>query len=140
MERLNQSAGIPLFRPYFESLRVHLWLAQGNLTHVVDWAEHTPYHQEVPLYSRESAYLALVRIYLAKLQYTQALQLLAALLSSAEQLARVGSIIAILALQVAALQAADPTQEALRALLRLLALAEPEAHIRTFPVAGCPMH
>ncbi len=139
MERLNQSAGIPLFRPYFESLRVHLWLAQGNLTQAVDWAEHTPYRQEVPLYSRESAYLALVRVYLAKLQYTQALQLLAALLSSAEQVARVGSIIAILALQVAALQASGATQEALRALLRLLALAEPEGYIRVFLDAGVPM-
>src|SRR5260370_9482250 len=99
MERLNQSAGIPLFRPYFESLRVHLWLAQGNLTHVVDWAEHTPYHQEVPLYSRESAYLALVPIYLAKLQYTQALHLLAALLTSPDQVARCESIIPTLPLQ-----------------------------------------
>src|SRR5260370_24858674 len=81
----------------------------------------------------------MVRIYLAKLQYTQALQLLAALLSSAEQVARVGSIIAILALQVAALQASDATQEALRALLRLLALAEPEGYMRVFLDAGGPM-
>jgi len=139
MERLNQSAGIPLFRPYFESLRVHLWLAQGNLTQVLDWAEHTPYRQEVPLYSRESAYLALVRVYLAKLQYPLALQLLAALLSSAEQVSRVGSIIAILALQVAALQASGATQEALRALLRLLTLAEPEGYMRVFLDAGVPM-
>jgi LuxR family transcriptional regulator, maltose regulon positive regulatory protein len=139
MERVNQSAGIPLFRPYCESLRVHLWLAQSNLTQAVDWAEHTPYHQEVPLYSRESAYLALVRVYLAKLQYTQALQLLTALLSSAEQVARVGSIIAILALQVAALQASGATQEALRALLRLLTLAEPEGYMRVFLDAGEPM-
>src|SRR5260370_14384591 len=139
MEGLNQAAGIPLVRPCFESLRVHLWLAQGNLTQAVDWAEHTPYRQEVPLYRRESAYLALVRVYLAKLQYTQALQLLAALLSSAEQVARVGSIIAILALQVAALQASGATQEALRALLRLLALAEPEGYIRVFLDAGVSM-
>src|SRR5207302_3303158 len=31
MERVNQSAGIPLFRPWIESLWVHLWLAQGHL-------------------------------------------------------------------------------------------------------------
>jgi LuxR family maltose regulon positive regulatory protein len=139
MERLNQSAGIPLFRPSFESLRVHLWLAQGNLTQALDWAEHTPYRKSVPLYSRESAYLALVRVYLAKLQYPLALQLLAALQSSAEQVARVGSIIAILALQVAALQASEATQEALRALLRLLTLAEPEGYMRVFLDAGVPM-
>ena len=139
MERLNQSAGIPLFRPYFESLRVHLWLAQGNLTQAIDWAEHTPYRQEVPLYSRESVYLALVRVYLAKLQYPLALQWLAALLSSAEQVARVGSIIAILALQVAALQASGATHEALRVLLRLLTEASSEGYMRVFLDAGVPM-
>ena len=139
MERLNQSAGIPLFRPYFESLRIHLWLAQGNLTQAIDWAEHTPYRQEVPLYSRESAYLALLRVYLAKFQYPLALQWLTALLNSAEQVARVGSIIAILALQVAALQASGATHEALRVLLRLLTEASSEGYMRVFLDAGGPM-
>src|SRR2546421_2770145 len=139
MERENQSAGIPLFRPLIEGLRAHLWLAQGDLTRALDWAEHTPYRQEVLVYSREIAYLALVRVYLAKLQYTPALQLLTALLSSAEQVSRVGSMIAILALQVAALQASGATQEALRVLLRLLTLAEPEGYLRVFLDAGEPM-
>jgi LuxR family transcriptional regulator, maltose regulon positive regulatory protein len=101
MERVNQSAGIPLFRPGIESLWVHLYLAQQR--------------------------------------YPQALQWLAALLSSAEQVARVGSMIAILALQVAALQASGATQEALRVLLRLLTLAEPEGYLRVFLDAGEPM-
>jgi len=140
MERVNQSAGIPLFRPYFESLRVNLWLAQGNLTQAVDWAEHTPYRQEVPLYSREIAYLALVRVYLAQQRYPQALQWLTALLSNAEQVSRVGSMISILALQVTALQESGATQEALRVLLRLLTLAEPEGYLRVFLDAGEPMH
>jgi LuxR family maltose regulon positive regulatory protein len=139
MERVNQSAGIPLFRPWIEGLWAHLWLAQGDLTRAGDWAEHTPYRQEVLVYSRESAYLALVRVYLAKLQYTPALQLLTALLSSAEQVSRVGSMIAILALQVAALQASGATQEALRVLDRLLTLAEPERYLRVYLDAGEPM-
>src|SRR5260221_2192835 len=42
-----------------------------------------------------SAYLALLRVYLAKFQYPLALQWLTALLNSAEQVARVGSIIEI---------------------------------------------
>src|SRR5436309_6905642 len=140
MERVNQSVGIPLFRPLIESLWVHLWLAQGDLTRAVDWAEHTPYRQEVLVYSREIAYLALVHVYLAQQQYPQALQLLTALLSSAEQVARVGSMISILALQVATLQASGATQEALRVLLRLLILAEPEGYMRVFLDAGEPMH
>src|SRR5207244_2850445 len=52
MERVNQSAGIPLFRPWVESLWVHLWLAQGNLMKAAVWAEHTAYRQEDLEYSR----------------------------------------------------------------------------------------
>jgi LuxR family transcriptional regulator, maltose regulon positive regulatory protein len=140
MERVNQSADIPLFRPWIESLWVDLWLAQGNLNQAVDWAEHTSYHESALFYSREIASLALARVYLAEQQYPLALQWLAALLSSAEQVSRVGSMISILALQVAALQASGATQEALRVLLRLLTLAEPEGYMRVFLDAGEPMH
>jgi LuxR family maltose regulon positive regulatory protein len=140
MERLNQPAMIPLFRPWIEGLRAHLWLALGDLTRAVDWAEHTSYRQDALFYSKEIAYLALVRVYLAEQQYPLALQWLAALLSSAEQVARVGSMISILALQVAALQASGATQEARRVLLRLLALAEPEGYMRVFLDVGEPMH
>jgi len=143
MEQVNQSVAIPLFGPWIESLWVHLWLAQGNLARAAAWAEHTPYYQEVfvySVYSREIAYLALVRVYLAQQKYPQALQLLAALLSSAEQVSRLGSIISILALQVAALQASGATQEALDALCRLLTEASPEGYLRVFLDAGEPMH
>jgi LuxR family maltose regulon positive regulatory protein len=140
MERVNKNAGILLFRPWIEGLRVHLWLAQGNLNRAVDWAEHAPYRQDALFYSREIAYLALVRVYLAQQRYPQALQWLTALLSSAEQVSRVGSMISILALQVSALQASGATQEALRVLDRLLTLAEPEGYLRVFLDAGEPMH
>ncbi len=139
MERVNQSAGIPLFRPWIEGLWAHLLLARGDLTRAVDWAEHTSYRQDVLFYSREIAYLALVRVYLAELRYPLALQWLAALLRSAEQVAREGSMISILALQVAALQASGATQEALRVLHRLITLAEPEGYLRVFLDAGEPM-
>jgi LuxR family transcriptional regulator, maltose regulon positive regulatory protein len=65
--------------------------------------------------------------------------LLDALLSSAEPVSRVGSMVPILVLQGAALQASGTTNEALRVLLRLLALAEPEGYIRVFLDAGDPM-
>jgi LuxR family transcriptional regulator, maltose regulon positive regulatory protein len=140
MERLIQSTGIPLFRPWIEGLQAHLWLARGDLTRAVDWAEHTSYRQDALFYSKEIAYLAIVRVYLAEQQYPLALQWLTALLSSAEQVARVGSMISILALQVAALQASGATQEARRVLLRLLTLAEPEGYIRVFLDAGDPVY
>src|SRR5205807_1985434 len=121
---------IPLFRPWIEGLQVELWLAQGHLTRAVDCAEHTPYRREALVYSREIASLALVRVYLAQQKYQQALQLLAALLSSAEQVSRVGSIITILALHVTALHGSGDTQEADHVLDRLLTLAEPEGYLR----------
>jgi LuxR family transcriptional regulator, maltose regulon positive regulatory protein len=139
MERVHLAAEIPLFRPWVESLQVQLWLAQGDLARAADWAERTLYHQEVPSYSRESAYLTLARVYLAQQRYPQAVQWLTTLLTAAEQVARVGSMVSILALQVAALQASGATQEALRVLLRLLALAEPERPLRVFLDAGEPM-
>ncbi|HEU5200839.1 MAG TPA: LuxR C-terminal-related transcriptional regulator [Ktedonobacterales bacterium] len=139
MEQVHQSAGIPLFRPWVEGLRAQFWLAQGNVRKAADWAEHTPYREMLPAYSREGTYLALARIYLATSQYPQAMQLLTALLSSAEQVARVGSMLSILALQVAVLQASGDTQDALHLLTRLLALAEPEGYLRVFLDAGEPM-
>ena len=139
MEQVNNHAGIPLFRPWVESLQVQLWLAQGHLRRAENWAEQTSSREEAHFYSRESASLALVRVYLAQHKYAPALQLLAALQSSAERVARVGSIIGILALQVAALQASGASQDALDVLLDLLALAEPEGHVRVFLDAGEPM-
>jgi LuxR family maltose regulon positive regulatory protein len=140
MERVNDSAGIPLFRPWIEGLWAQFWLARGDLARAAAWAEHAFYRESAIFYSHESASLALVAVSLAQQQYPQALQWLAALRSSAEQRARVGSIIAILALQVAALQASGATHKALHVLDRLLALAEPEGYLRVFLDAGEPMY
>jgi LuxR family maltose regulon positive regulatory protein len=140
MEQLHRKTSIPILRPWLEGLRVQLWLAQGKLTQAVDWAEHTPYREENLAYSREVAYLPLARIYLANRQYTEALELLSDLLSSAEQVSRVGSIIPILALQVAALQGSGKMQEACHVLERLLVLAQPEGYMRAFLDIGEPMH
>lgn len=139
MEQANQAAGIPLFGPWIEGLQAHLWLVQGNLARAIDWAEHTPYLQEAlacGVYSREGTYLVLARVYLAQQKYPQALHLLAAMLSAAEQVSRTGSVISIQAFQIAALQASGATQDALCALSHLLALAQPEGHIRAFLDAG----
>ncbi|GCE04836.1 LuxR C-terminal-related transcriptional regulator [Dictyobacter aurantiacus] len=141
MERHNRSAGIPLMRPWIESAWIHLWLAQGNLPQATSWAENTSYHLETLSYSRESAYLALAHVYLAQKRYSDALQWLNKLLASAEHFERTGSIISILALQVAALQLQSPSDAcaACSVLRRLLTLTEPEGYIRVFLDAGTPM-
>lgn len=139
MEEVSKRADTLLFRPLIESLCVRLWLAQDNLGRAIDWAEHIPSREHLLLYSYEHASLALARVYLAGHQYPQALQLLTTLRNSAEQVARRGSIISILALQVAVLQASGASQEAQNVLLDLLALAEPEGYVRVFLDAGEPM-
>jgi LuxR family maltose regulon positive regulatory protein len=139
MESVYHSAGVPLFHPWIESLRVQLWLAQGNLIQATDWAEHSSYRQEKLVYPREGAYLALVRVDLAQQQYTRAFPLLGALLNGAEQVSRIGSVISILALDVTALQVSGATDESLRVLARLLRLAAPEGYVRVFLDEGEPM-
>jgi LuxR family maltose regulon positive regulatory protein len=139
MEAVQDSSGIPLFRPWIDGLWVDLWLAQGNVAKAADWATHASGHCGDLAYSREGASLALVRVYLAQRQYGPTLALLTALLGHAERVARVGSIVSILALRVAALQASGATHEALRVLHRLLILAEPEGYLRVFLDAGEPM-
>ncbi|QBD76932.1 hypothetical protein EPA93_13330 [Ktedonosporobacter rubrisoli] len=140
MENAHRLDSIPLFRPWIESLQVQLWLAQGDLARAGDWAAHTSYLHGQKFYSsRESAYLAHTRVYLAQKKYSLALERLAALQSSAEQFSRMGSVISILALKVNALQASGADEEAQQMLLRLLSLAEPEGFIRVFLDAGEPM-
>jgi LuxR family maltose regulon positive regulatory protein len=138
-EGVQQAAGIPLFRPRLESLWVQLWLARGDLQQAARWAEQCSYRHEDPAYSREGAYLALASVYIARRQYSQATSLLATLLRGAERVSRVESMISIMALQVAALQASGATHEALPVLQRLLSLAQPEAYLRVFLDAGEPM-
>ncbi|GHO86976.1 LuxR C-terminal-related transcriptional regulator [Dictyobacter formicarum] len=139
MQDVSKSTGTLLFRSLVESLWVRLWLAQGNLSQAIDWAEHIPYREQLLLYSHENASLALARVYLAERRYSQALQLLTTLHNAASHVARIGSMISILALQVAVFQASGALQEARDVLFHLLPLAEPEGYIRVFLEAGDPM-
>ena len=66
----------------------------------------------------------------------QAIELLARLLRAAEDGARTGSAIEILALQALALQARGDVRAALRHLERSLAAAEPEGYVRMFVDEG----
>lgn len=139
MEGVKRGAPIPLFRSWLESLQAQLLLAQGDLKRAAEWATQTPYSQEPPVYSREGVCLTLARVSLATRRYPKAMQMLSALLNEAEQVEREGSVVAILALQVAALYASGATQQAQIVLSRLLTLAEPEGYLRIFLDAGEPM-
>jgi len=69
----------------------------------------------------------------------EALELLARLLSTAEETGATGYVIESLVLQAMALQAKGERDQALIALERALSLSEPECYVRTFIDEGAPM-
>jgi len=69
----------------------------------------------------------------------EALELLARLLSTAEETGATGYVIESLVLQAMALQAKGERDHALIALERALSLSEPECYVRTFVDEGAPM-
>ena len=72
-----------------------------------------------------------MQILLAKERPDAALSLLGTMLAEAEQAGRQGSAIEILALQALAFAAIGSMNEAIRPLVRSLALARPEGYART---------
>ena len=130
-----------------EAARARIALMQDDLPAAVGWAEASGLDSEgKPSYPREEQYLTLVRVLIAqgRLDPTgsyldDALGLLGRLLGAAEDGGRMGSIIEILALRALALQAEHDSSDALAALERALALAQPEGYVRLFLDEGASM-
>ncbi len=108
-------------------------LAQGNL--------ESPYQRvqkrglkikdEIP-YQRESEYVLLLRVLVARCDYEAAIILSNRLVQKAETTGQMGLVINGLILQALALQGKKETGQALVALERALALARPEGYVRSF--------
>jgi LuxR family maltose regulon positive regulatory protein len=115
----------------FELARV--WLAQGN------WEKPSERIQkrglqikdEIP-YRRESEYILLLRVLLARGDHEAAIILSNGLLQLAEKTGQIGLAIEALILQALAFQGKKASEQALAALERALALAQPEGYVRTF--------
>jgi LuxR family maltose regulon positive regulatory protein len=130
-----------------EAARARIALMQDDLPAAVGWAEASGLDSEgKPSYPREEQYLTLVRVLIAqgRLDPTgsyldDALGLLGRLLGAAEDGGRMGSIIEILALRALALQAEHQSSDALAALERALALAQPDGYVRLFLDEGASM-
>ncbi len=88
------------------------------------------------IHRRELPYLVAVRVLLAQGETGAALELLASLRGMAERSGRVRSSIEILVLEALAREARGEREEALAALGRALALAEPEGFVRIFVDEG----
>ena len=83
-------------------------------------------------YQRESEYVLLLRVLLAQEDHEAAILLSKRLLQQAETIGQVGLAIEALILQALAFQGRKETGQALAALERALALAQPEGYVRSF--------
>jgi LuxR family transcriptional regulator, maltose regulon positive regulatory protein len=115
----------------FELARV--WLAQGNLEMPSQPLQKRGLQikDEIP-YRRESEYILLLRVLLARGDHEAAILLTNRSLHLAETTGQTGLVIEALILQALAHQGKKDTEQALAALERALALAQPEGYVRSF--------
>jgi LuxR family transcriptional regulator, maltose regulon positive regulatory protein len=137
----------PLLVARVDAARTTLALMRNDLPAAVSWAEASGLGtDDEPDYPREDEYLTLARVLIAQGRLDpvdryldDALGLLDRLCKAAEGGGRMGSVVEILALRALALQARHESSEALAALERALALAEPEGYVRLFLDERAPM-
>lgn len=130
---------------WLESSLARLWLDQGNPERVSDFllksgltSECIQDHIEIP-YLRESEYLLLLRLFLARGEHAAALALSRRLLQNPEADGRMGVVIQALVLQALAFHAKKDLAQALAVLEKALSLAQPEGYRRVFLDEGKPM-
>lgn len=124
----------------WEAERARMYLAQNNLSAVLDWArevESTTTGALNPV--REFDHIVLAQVYLAQHRPDDAERLLARLLPAAEAAGRMGRVIAMCVLQALAANPLGNEAEALATLEYALTLAEPEGYVRTFVDQGAPI-
>jgi LuxR family transcriptional regulator, maltose regulon positive regulatory protein len=145
-ERLFVPSPDPIVRP-IAALKARLWILQGKLTEAEAWSRQRNLSpDDEPEYLREFELITLARLLIAQYRRRQsdtalgdALRLLERLRKSAEQGARNGSLIEILALQALVFDANGDEHRAHAALERALVMAEPEGFIRAFVDEGAPI-
>jgi LuxR family transcriptional regulator, maltose regulon positive regulatory protein len=110
-----------------------IWLSQGNLDRPFQRVQKRGLKitDEIP-YQRESEYVLLLRVLLARGDHEAAILLSNRLLQQAEATGQMGLAIEALILLALAHQGKKETEQALAALERALALAQPEGYVRIF--------
>ncbi|GHO72729.1 hypothetical protein KSD_05000 [Ktedonobacter sp. SOSP1-85] len=142
-ERLFWQDEWELYRFWVMTAWAQIWLAQGDLVAMANWAAQKEIIDSYILSlidDREYVeYLTLVRVYLALQRNAEALSLLASLFAHAELNQNTWHIVHVLALQVVALHASGEIVQARQVALHLLQLAEPADFLRVYLDAGAPM-
>lgn len=110
-----------------------VWLAQGNLERLFQRIQKRglKIEDEIP-YQRESEYVLLLRVLLARGDHEAAIILSNRLLQQAETTGQMRLVIETLILQALAFQGKKETEQALLVLEKAIALAQPEGYVRSF--------
>jgi LuxR family maltose regulon positive regulatory protein len=138
-EDLVQQEQNVLFISWVVATRVHYWLATGNLDQAENWAGQMEFPQERLDPNQKGVFLMYVRVFLAQQRYHQALEALECFSTQLDQSTDREHLIDFLKLHVLALHHVGKREQAARVAARLLALTEPEDHIRTYLDVGPPM-
>lgn len=121
--------------------KARLWLMQSNLEEATQWAERYQTQRaqdEVNLaYQRQFADITLARVRLA--QGKPDVDLLNHLLQTAQAGGWQSNVIELLILQALLFNLQGDNEQAVTALTKALALAEPEGYVRLFVDEGAPM-
>lgn len=140
----NQMGGTQMDDFAVAAHKARLQVQQGNLDAAIRWAQER--ELDVARWNESSFYvlneiesLVFARVLIAQGKSDEALHLLSEMHQVAEELGRGGVVIEILALQALAHHARGDAAQALIALERALALAEPEGYVRVFADEGEPM-
>jgi LuxR family maltose regulon positive regulatory protein len=140
----NQMGGTQMDDFAVAAHKARLQVQQGDLDAAIRWAQERELDvarwNESPFYIlNEIESLVFARVLIAQGKSDEALHLLSEMHQVAGELGRGGVVIEILALQALAHHARGDAAQALTALERALALAEPEGYVRVFADEGEPM-
>jgi LuxR family maltose regulon positive regulatory protein len=142
LELLNEARRVYVKNPVpiLQSVEAHkarVYLKQGRLDKAQAWVRERGLSTEDEVrYLDEYDHLTLARVRLAEGSFAGVSNLLERLLTLAETQKRTGSVIEILLTQALIHQAQNNQPQALAALERALALAEPEGYLRIFVDEG----
>jgi LuxR family transcriptional regulator, maltose regulon positive regulatory protein len=138
LERLHQR-GFVVRESVLIAIRLQWWLATGNLATASDWAAQVVFHPDTWDVQRSEEFFALIRVYLAQYQYTQALETLEHFSLHLDQLEDIFITIPFLALSALALHYAGKQSQACQVASRLFSFTEREGYVRVYLDEGEPM-
>jgi LuxR family maltose regulon positive regulatory protein len=147
VETIARESDVPLwFTNNVAAWQTRIWLARNELEAADQWAKQPRLDTDGELNPlHELGFLSLVeftvlaRVLIAQERSDEATRLLSRLLEAVEAGEHTSGMVEILMLQALAFQAGGDTDQAVSALERALALAEPGGFIRTFVDEGPPM-